>query len=49
MSDNRILVWLSFAVFVCVVAIVWLSTSAARPSPDSRAQTGFSNAPAGPK
>ena len=49
MSGNRILVWLSFAVFVCVMAIVWLSASAGRPSPDSRAQAGLSNVPIGPQ
>jgi len=41
MPGNRILVWLSFVVFVCVVAVVWLSTSAGRPSPDSLAQRGM--------
>ena len=39
-GNNRILVWLSFAVFVCTVAIVWLSESGSWPSPDSPAQAG---------
>jgi hypothetical protein len=43
-SGNRILVWLGFAVFVCVIAVVWLSASVGRPSPDSIAQAGFSRA-----